>query len=73
MGEARRRRPATGNGMSFVELDATLRRLGIETQQIAFYDQPPFLAFEQANPTALEEKRPSWGKSRQPAGTPWSV
>ena len=54
MGEARRHRRANGNGMSFVELDATLRRLGVETRQIAFYDQPPFLALERANPTALE-------------------
>jgi hypothetical protein len=53
MGQAKCR-SAKGTGTSFDELDAKLRRLGIETQQFGFYDQPAFVAIEQANPAALE-------------------
>jgi hypothetical protein len=55
MGEAkRRRRDAQTGGHGFARLDAKLRRLGIDTAAFGFYDQPAFVALEQANPRALE-------------------
>jgi hypothetical protein len=48
MGEAKRRRLQQGNG--FEELDARLKADGVNTSQFGFYDQPAFLAKEQADP-----------------------
>jgi hypothetical protein len=54
MGEARRRKLATESGVSFALLDAKLGKLGVNTAEFGFYDQPAFMALERANPLALE-------------------
>ena len=54
MGEARRRKLTGQSAPSFVQLDARLRRLGVNTEEFGFYDQPAFMALERADPLALE-------------------
>ena len=52
MGEAKRRRAASEN--RFDQLNVKLTRSGVDTSRFGFYDQPAFLALEQADPIALE-------------------
>ena len=54
MGEAKRRRLAQSAGPNFSRADEKLRKLGVDVRAFGFYNQPPFLAFEQTDPLALE-------------------
>ncbi len=61
LGEAKRR--AAARKLEYATVDQRLRRLGIDTAQFGFYDQPAFLAEERSNGEFLDQYA-IWVKSR---------
>jgi len=61
MGEAKRR--AAARASAHASVDAQLQRLGIDTAQFAFYDQPAFVA-EEGRDRAFLDQYALWVQSR---------
>ncbi|HEV2553227.1 MAG TPA: hypothetical protein VGV17_05665 [Bosea sp. (in: a-proteobacteria)] len=54
MGEAKRKKRNSGPEAKFAELQATFDRLGIDTSQPGFYDDPAYVQHEQSSPLFTE-------------------